>query len=262
MVFLGLVIASFVLVISLMSALWLVYYYKRNSGIVDLGWTFSFVLIMLPCVLWGDGWNLRKIMIASMVWLWSGRLFWHIYQRYITTEEDPRYQEIRESWGPDSRDFKFYLMFIFQGFIAIVLSLPFFIVSVNEIPEWSVWEGWGILIWLIGIGGEALADHQLSNFKKDPHNKGKVCQLGLWNYSRHPNYFFEFVTWVGFFVFALGSPWGFLAIGSPVLMLILLLKVSGVPLAEKQSLKSKPLAYREYQRTTHKFVPWFKKEKN
>jgi steroid 5-alpha reductase family enzyme len=107
---------------------------------------------------------------------------------------------------------------------------------------------------------EWLADRQLTLFKKEPENKGLVCQLGLWRYSRHPNYFFEWLVWVAFFVIACSSEYGIWTIYSPLLMLFLLLKVSGVPLAEKQSLQSKGDLYRQYQATTSEFFPWFRKE--
>ena len=116
----------------------------------------------------------------------------------------------------------------------------------------------GIALWLIGLLGESLADRQLARFRADPANKGKVCRTGLWNYSRHPNYFFEWLVWVGYAVFALGSPWGWLGLLAPALMLHFLRNVTGIPMTEELSLKSKGDAYREYQRTTSAFVPWFK----
>lgn len=256
--FLEMVGACFMLVTGLMVVLWGIYFFKRNSGIVDLGWTFSFVLTMLASLLIGDGWAPRKWLLAFMVWIWAGRLFWYIYQRYISTDEDPRYQAIRESWGSNASDFKFFLMFLFQGFLAVILSLPFMIVCMNVSPDWHVFEGWGVVIWAIGVGGEALSDSQLASFKEDPVHVGQVCQKGLWNYSRHPNYFFEFIVWIGFFIFSLGTPWGFFAVIAPAIMLFLLLKVSGIPLTEEQALRTKPESYREYQRTTSSFVPWFK----
>jgi len=104
-----------------------------------------------------------------------------------------------------------------------------------------------------------IADNQLAAFKKDPKNKGKVCDKGLWYYSRHPNYFFEWLTWMAYFIFALATPWGILAIISPAIILYLLLKVTGVPNNEEQNLRSKPVAYKKYQETTSSFFPWFKK---
>jgi steroid 5-alpha reductase family enzyme len=117
----------------------------------------------------------------------------------------------------------------------------------------------GVAFWATGLLGESLADRQLARFRADPANKGKICQIGLWNYSRHPNYFFEWLVWVGYAVFALGSPWGWLGFIAPALMLHFLLNVTGIPMTEELSLKSKGDAYREYQRTTSAFVPWFKK---
>lgn len=260
MMLLQMIGACFVLVMGLMTILWIIYLFNKNSGIVDLGWIISFALTMFACLIIGNGWFPRTLLLACMVFIWAGRLFWYIYQRYISSEEDPRYRAIRESWGPYATDFKFYLMFLFQGLLVIILSTPFMIVSMNTSREWHIFEGWGVVIWLIGVAGEALADNQLLSFKKDFENRGKVCQKGLWNYSRHPNYFFEFVTWLGYFVFSLGTPWGIFAVISPALILFLLLRVSGIPLAEEQALKTKGDAYREYQRTTSSFIPWFKEK--
>jgi steroid 5-alpha reductase family enzyme len=251
--------ASFILILGLMSILWLLYCMNRNVGIVDIGWATSFLLIAWAYALIGKGYFPRKIVFTILVTLWAGRLSWHIIQRYLTTAEDTRYEEIRNHWGGVNVDFRFLLMFLFQGFLTLVLSIPFLIVCRNESPFWSQFEVWGILVCLIGIIGETYADTQLKAFKKNPYNATKVCQDGLWNYSRHPNYFFEWIVWVGFFIFALGSPGGFVAIISPAIILFLVLKVSGIPLTEEHALRTKGDAYREYQRTTSAFIPWFKK---
>ena len=108
--------------------------------------------------------------------------------------------------------------------------------------------------------GEALADAQLKRFKKNAANKGKVCDVGLWNYSRHPNYFFESMIWVGYFLVALNADYGWIGILSPLTITLLLFRVTGIPLTEEQSIRSKGDAYKEYQRTTSMFVPWFKKK--
>jgi steroid 5-alpha reductase family enzyme len=146
-----------------------------------------------------------------------------------------------------------------QGISNVLLSIPFFISVVNTQRSLSVFEYAGAVLWLISVVGEAIADVQLASFKKDPNNKGKVCDKGLWYYSRHPNYFFEWLMWVSYFVFALGSPYGFIAIISPAVILYLLLKVTGIPATEQQSLKTKGEAFKRYQQTTSVFVPWFKK---
>ena len=120
-------------------------------------------------------------------------------------------------------------------------------------------EWLGCALWLVALGGETLADRQLAAFKDDPANRGKVCDSGLWRYSRHPNYFFEWLVWVSFFLFALPSPWGWTTIFAPALMLFFLLRVTGIPYTEQQSLRSKGDAYRAYQRVTSPFIPWFPK---
>ena len=146
-----------------------------------------------------------------------------------------------------------------QAVLIVLLSIPFLIVCLNDRPGISLLEWLGVAIWSIAVAGEGVADWQLKQFRSRSENKGKICQAGLWNLSRHPNYFFEWLVWVGFFVFALGSPLGCAAIYCPALMLFFLLRVTGIPLTEELSLKSKGNAYREYQRTTSAFVPWFKK---
>jgi steroid 5-alpha reductase family enzyme len=117
----------------------------------------------------------------------------------------------------------------------------------------------GFSVWLVAILGESLADRQLAAFKADPSNRGKVCSAGLWKFSRHPNYFFEWLVWVALFLFALPAPWGWTTIFAPALMLFFLLRVTGIPYTEQQSLRSRGEAYRSYQRTTSAFVPWFPK---
>jgi steroid 5-alpha reductase family enzyme len=113
---------------------------------------------------------------------------------------------------------------------------------------------------LIGMVGEAIADWQLEKFKKDPANKGKTCTAGLWNYSRHPNYFFEWLMWIGCATIALASPWGWLGLLSPALILYFLLGATGIPATEAQALRSRGDEYRAYQRSTNAFVPWFPKK--
>ncbi|RZL57803.1 MAG: DUF1295 domain-containing protein, partial [Pedobacter sp.] len=138
-------------------------------------------------------------------------------------------------------------------------AIPFFIITANPSKQIAVWEFVGIGIWIIAFFGEMIADKQLAAFKKDPNNMGKVCDTGLWNYSRHPNYFFEWLTWIAYFIFALASPWGLLAIISPAIIFYLLMNVTGVPNNEEQNLRSKPIAYKKYQQTTSAFFPWWKK---
>jgi steroid 5-alpha reductase family enzyme len=139
----------------------------------------------------------------------------------------------------------------------VILSVPFLIPSLNGRPELHPLEVAGALLWFIALCGETLADAQLAAFKRNPANRGAVCDRGLWRYSRHPNYFFEWLVWVAFFVFACGSPWGWISVLCPAVMLHLLLRVTGIPLTEQQALRSRGDAYRRYQQTTSAFFPWF-----
>lgn len=251
--------AGFFLVLSLMIALWVVYLFKRNAGIVDIGWAFSFILCTAAYFAIGNGDFWKKLILAFMVVVWAGRLGWHLYCRFMRNEEEPRYCDIRKKWGGDPSNFLFLMMFILQGVIVIILSLPFLIVNLNGLPGLTSMEVIGFLLWFIGVGGEALADSQMASFHEHPENTGKICRNGLWYYSRHPNYFFEFIVWVGFFIFALSTPLGWISVIAPALMLGLLLKGSGIPLNEAEALRTKGDLYREYQRTTSAFIPWFPK---
>ncbi len=248
---------SFLFVMLLMTLLWGVCCMYKNVSIVDIGWALGFFLVGVACFIFGDGNFLKKSLITLLLLLWSGRMAWHLIQRFDLRKEDPRYTDLMGKFGDEIGDFKAYLMFLFQGFLVIILSLPFILISGYSESSWHLYEGVGLILWIIGFVGETFADRQLDLFKKNPENKGKVCREGLWNYSRHPNYFFEWVIWVGFFFLALPTVGGFFAILSPIIMFVLLTRVSGIPPAEAQALKSRGEKYQEYQRTTNAFFPWF-----
>ena len=153
-------------------------------------------------------------------------------------------------------------MFIFfqiQGVLLAGLSLPFAWICVNANPFISPVEWLGLMLWCGAFVGESVADRQLDRFKSDAANRGKTCRQGLWRYSRHPNYFFEWLMWVAWFLFACGSPLGWLSIYAPLIMLHFLVNVTGIRPTEAQALKSRGADYRRYQETTSPFVPWFTK---
>lgn len=251
--------AAFFLVLGLMSLLWIVFYFKAKASIVDVGWALGFILSSWAYFFIGYGAIYKKLTLLTMVTVWGLRLALHLSERYQNSNEDPRYQAIRLAWGNDHTELKFFLLFIFQGLLVVLLTLPFLIVNGWAVSDWSGFEVFGILLWMAGLMGETLADKQLRDFKKDPLNEGKVCKIGLWQYSRHPNYFFEFVVWVAFFCFALGTSGGLLAILSPALIYYLLHHVSGIPMNEAEARKSKGAEYDEYVKTTSAFFPWFHK---
>jgi steroid 5-alpha reductase family enzyme len=179
--------------------------------------------------------------------------------RVIGQPEEGRYVQLRKEWKTNL-PLRFLFFFEFQALLDVVLSLPFLLACLNTRAPLGTVEKVGAGIWLFGILGEAIADQQLNVFKKNPANKGKTFRAGLWKYSRHPNYFFEWLIWVGYAVFAIGSPWGWLGLLSPALILYFLLGVTGIPATEEQALRSRGVEYRAYQRTTSAFVPWFPKK--
>ena len=152
---------------------------------------------------------------------------------------------------------KMFGFFQMQALSVVVLGVAFLTPCVNPTPALHPAEIVGALLWLTAVLGEAIADAQLAAFKREPTNKGRVCDAGLWHYSRHPNYFFEWLVWVAYCLVALASPWGWVACIGPASILWLLLRVTGIPLTEEQAVRTKGDAYRRYQRTTSAFVPWF-----
>ncbi|MBL7921256.1 MAG: DUF1295 domain-containing protein [Bacteroidia bacterium] len=229
----------------------------KNNGIVDIFWAFNFTVI--AAIIWylADGEPKRVNLVCGLASLWSLRLGIYLLIRVGShlKEEEGRYKQLRTEWN----DTKFFFFFQMQAFSNVMLSIPFFIIALNKNFEISILEYIGAGLWLLCIIGEGISDWQLAYFKKQPENKGKVCQYGLWNYSRHPNYFFQFSIWVSVLIFAFPSPYGWLAAICPLSIGYLIFKVTGIPMTEEQAVRSKGDAYKEYQRTTSVFVPWFKK---
>ena len=244
----------------LMTVLWIIGHKMNNYAIVDFGWAVGLASVAITYALLSHGYLWRNVMFAVMAGIWGLRLgFYLLLTRIIGHPEEGRYQQLRRDWKTNL-PFKFFLFFQFQGLLDLFLSLPFLFAALNPIPTIQPLEIAGFVLFLVAKLGEATADAQLNRFKKDPSHKGKTCRVGLWNYSRHPNYFFEWMIWVAWFLFALASPWGWVAILCPALMLYFLFKVTGIPATEAQSLRTKGDDYREYQRTTSAFVPWFKRK--
>lgn len=230
----------------------------RNYGVVDVFWAFNFLVIAGITWVLAGGYGARKDLVCGLAALWSLRLGLYLSKRVLghLQEEEGRYKQLRSEWGTG----KFFVFFQMQALSNVFLSIPFFIIALNPDPSLSVIEYLGAVLWLLCIIGEGLADWQLSQFKKDPANRGKVCQAGLWNYSRHPNYFFQLSIWISVLIFALPSPYGWLAVVCPLSIGYLIFKVTGIPMTEEQAVRSKGDAYREYQRTTSVFVPLPKKK--
>ncbi len=238
----------------LMSALWYVQYRRHNAGIVDVAWSFGTGLSAVFFALTAPGDPGRKILVAIIAAVWGLRLGSALAVRVFSEEEDGRYRMLREKWG-DRVQFMMFGFFQIQAAWAVLFALPMLAASYSSRPL-GVIDLLATMIWIVAIGGETIANQQLAKFKSDPDNQGKVCRSGLWSWSRHPNYFFEWIHWFAYLLLALGGPLVWLAACEPCVMLFFLLKVTGIPMTEARSIKSKGDAYRDYQRTVSAFFPW------
>ena len=245
-----------VLVTAVMLAAWAAHLKTRNAGVVDVAWSLNLALLAALYAALGPGLPLRRGLVALMGGVSGLRLAWHIHARGHGRPEDGRYATLRREWGGNIA-MKFLFFFLFQGLLDLVLAIPFLVASLNPSAPVARLEWAGVAIWAVALAGETAADRQLERFKADPAHRGRTCRAGLWRYSRHPNYFFEWLVWIAWAVFALASPGGALALLCPALMLFFLLRVTGIPATEAQALASRGDDYRQYQRTTSAFVPWF-----
>jgi steroid 5-alpha reductase family enzyme len=242
-----------------MLLLWLIHLRTGNAAIVDAGWAGGLALLGLLYAFWGGGYWLRCALIGAMSAIWGLRLAVYLLAtRIVGHPEEGRYQEMRRQWKMNI-PLKFLLFYEFQALLCVVLAVPFLMAARNPDPRISLLEWVALALWTLAMAGEAAADAQLNRFKSDPSNKGRTCQVGLWHFSRHPNYFFEWLIWVAFAMFALASPGGFWGLLSPVLILYFVLRVTGIPATEAQAVRTRGEEYRRYQRTTSAFVPWFRK---
>jgi len=245
---------------AVMGLLWLLQKRTGDAGIVDVAWGMGVGLLSLFFA-WGsvEGDLIRRIIVATLALLWSLRLSGYILYRVLTMPEDGRYQTLKEKWGTAAQG-KLFSFYQLQAVGSLLFALPMLLAARSTAPLGFL-DYLGIAIWFAAISGELIADQQLSRFRSDPHQTGQVCQRGLWHYSRHPNYFFEWLHWWAYVCLAIQAPWGWLTILGPLLMLHFILNVTGIPPTEAQAIKSRGEAYREYQRTTSAFFPWPPKPK-
>ena len=232
-----------------------------NYGIVDVAWAYAFGALAAFYAATGAGWGVRRALLATLVAIWSLRLGTHLLVRVAShhPQEDSRYGQLRRDWAAVFHP-KMFGFFQLQAVSVVALGAGLLAVVQNRTPHLHPLEIAGAVLWLVALTGESIADAQLAACKRDPARRGQVCDTGLWRYSRHPNYFFEWLIWVAAFVFALASPWGWVGIIGPAGILYLLLRVTGIPLAEEQSLRSRGDAYRRYQERTSAFIPWFPRQ--
>ena len=233
-------------------ATWLVSVVKKDASIVDSLWSILFLAPATVYVFVEPGPSERALLMWALVAVWALRLAVYITARNWGEEEDRRYQAIRRRNGPNFALKSLYLVFLFQGVLASVVSLPLLAIARGSAPFGLLdYVGAGIVIF--GVLFESIGDWQLSRFKANPSNAGKVMDTGLWRYTRHPNYFGECCVWWGFYALALSAGGWWTVIG-PAIMTVMLLKVSGVALLEKDIAKRRP-EYQRYIQQTNAFIP-------
>lgn len=236
--------------------LWLIQNFTRDASTVDVGWALGMGFLVGWYAANFEGYGPRMGLLFLPMLLWSIRISHHLIVRMgHRLGEDARYADLRRQWGSRSPGM-FFLVFQMQPVLNVVLSVPFLIAFLNPRSGLAGLELFAVLLWTLGFMGESAADRQLKVFLANSENAGKICREGWWRYSRHPNFFFEWVMWVAYFVFALASPGGVWAVVAPALMLFLLLKVTGIPPIEIRALATKGAEFRDYARETSIFVPW------
>ncbi|WP_426663798.1 DUF1295 domain-containing protein [Rhodanobacter aciditrophus] len=227
-----------------------------NTGIVDALWAAGLGGAAVLLALLGPGAAVPRLALGVLGGLWGLRLAWHLWRRVRREPEDGRYRALREHWQGDQR--RLFAFFQFQALLIPLFALPFVAVATNAMTSLS-WLVAGVAIWVGGVLGEAIADAQLARFRADLRQHGRTCRHGLWRYSRHPNYFFEWLHWFAYVALAIGSPLAWLAWSGPLLMFLFLRFISGIPFTEAQALRTRGEDYRAYQRSTPMLFPWFPK---
>lgn len=236
-------------------ALWLFSLARRDASIVDAYWGPGFVLLAAFYGARTAGWPVRSGLVLALTAIWGLRLAIHIHRRNRNRPEDPRYAAWRARAGPSFWWRSLFSVFLLQAGIMWIVSAPLLAAQASPVPEGlSVLDVAGVAVWAIGFVFEAVGDAQLEAFKRNPANRGRVLQSGLWRWTRHPNYFGDAVVWWGLYLLAAAVPGGGWTAFSPVLMTVLLRRVSGVTLLERSLVRNRP-GYAEYVARTSPFVP-------
>jgi len=246
-------------VVVMMTVVWVFSVGKRDASIIDIFWGLGFILVAWIYFWLSEASTARKCLIVALVTLWGLRLSLYILWRNWGKAEDYRYRAMR---AKDPRGFplrSLYSVFWLQAILLWAISMPLLQAQRAATPTGLVWlDLLGLVFFVIGFVFEAGGDWQLARFKADPANRGKVLNRGFWRYTRHPNYFGDAMVWWGFFLLAAATPGSLWTIYSPIVMTLLLLRVSGVALLEKGLKESRP-GYQEYVERTSAFFPWFPK---
>ena len=242
---------------SYMSLWFMISLVKKRNDVADVAWGLGFVLLAWASFSVSRASGTRGILVGFLVSIWGLRLAWHIHARNRGKAEDYRYLAWRREWGKWFYARSYVQVYLLQGALLFLISLPVLIVNKSAVGTFTFLDGIGVCVWLCGFLFESFGDAQLTQFVKDPLNRGKILQGGLWRYTRHPNYFGEVVQWWGIGLVAVGVAGGWFGMIGPVTITILILRVSGIPMLEKKMAENPDFA--EYKRKTSELIPWFPK---
>lgn len=238
-----------------MSAWFVVSIIKKRNDVADVAWSLGFILLAWTSLFFSGDFGVRGLLATILVSIWGLRLAIHIYKRNRGKAEDFRYLAWRKAWGAWFYPRSFAQVYLLQGFFLFLIVLPVLLMNNGVGSSLSWLDIAGVAAWLFGFLFEAIGDAQLAQFIKNPSNKGKLMQSGLWAYTRHPNYFGEVTQWWGIWLIALAVPNGFWTIISPLAITVLIIKVSGIPMLEKKMAEHPDFA--KYKRRVSIFLPSF-----
>ncbi len=244
-----------VLLFFYMSAWFVLSLVKKRNDVADTAWGLGFMLLTWVSFFIGHAQNIRGLLVGLLVSIWGIRLAWHIHKRNKDKSEDYRYAKWRQEWGKWFYIRSFAQVYLLQGVLLFFIVLPVLFINKSGGPALKVLDFVGLAVWILGFVFESVGDAELARFIKNPNNKGKLLQSGLWQYTRHPNYFGEVTMWWGIWLIAISVPSHFFSIIGPITITVLILKVSGIPLLEKKMAENPDFA--EYKRKTSMFFPWF-----
>ncbi len=244
-----------IIVFCYMTILFIIAMIRKDNSVADIAWGPGFIVVSWGVLLINGSYHPTQFLVASLVTIWGLRLGIRIFRRNRGKGEDPRYRKWREDWGRHFVLRSYLQVFILQGFILMLNVTPVMIIMSSTESNFA-WVGYlGLAAWCAGFSFESIGDYQLDKYLKDPGNRGTIIDVGLWRYTRHPNYFGEATMWWGIFIIALGVPWGWVGVIGPLVITSMILFVSGIPMTEK--LMEKTPGWDDYKKKTSAFIPWF-----
>jgi len=241
-----------------MTLLWLIQRRTRNAGVVDVGWSALIGVLAIFFAATSDGDFIRRVLIGTLMAIWSARLSIYLFfDRVWKQPEEGLYVSLRKTWG-ENADRNLFFFFQAQAILAWLFALPAVVIAKHPADALAWTDFAGVALWLFAVSMTVLSDFQLSRFKRREGTQGRTCREGLWRYSRHPNFFFEWLHWCSYVVLAIGSAFIWVPIALALTMLIFMLFITGIPPTEARAVQSRS-DYRDYQKTTSPFIPWFPK---